>query len=222
MPDFIPPMNATLATLPVRRSRLAVRGQVGRLPRRGGRPRRESRALDPQPPRRGAVFPRARRRGRLDRGREAIVDGEVVALDEAGRPSFSLLQDRTGIRTWRTPGQRATGEPAPVVYQAFDLLHLDGRSLLAVPLEERKRLLRSRLRPIRSSATPGTSDGDGSAFIEAARARSSRASSPSCAARRTSRAGGASRGSSSRCAASRRSSSSAGCRGRGRTPTSAR
>ena len=42
-------------------------------------------------------------------------------------------------------GQRTPGKPAPVVYQAFDLLHLDGRSLLDVPLDERKRLLRSRL-----------------------------------------------------------------------------
>ena len=73
--------------------------------------------------------------------REAIVDGEVVALDESGRPRFSLLQDRTGIRTWRAPGTGKEGEPAPIVYEVFDLLHLDGRSLVDVPLEERKRLL---------------------------------------------------------------------------------
>jgi bifunctional non-homologous end joining protein LigD len=88
--------------------------------------------------------------------RQAIVDGEVVALDEEGRPSFSLLQDRTGLRTFgrraREPGDgrvRATQEaarPAPVVYYCFDLLYLDGRSLIGVPLEERKKLLRSVLR----------------------------------------------------------------------------
>ena len=64
--------------------------------------------------------------------RQAIVDGEVVALDEDGRPDFSLLQTKLG-------GKRRSG----LVYQAFDLLYLDGRSLLDVPLEDRKRLLRS-------------------------------------------------------------------------------
>ena len=60
---------------------------------------------------------------------EAIVDGEVVALDDDGRPQFSLLQELTGSQS------------AKFVYQAFDLLYLDGRSLLDVPLEDRKRLL---------------------------------------------------------------------------------
>ena len=43
-------------------------------------------------------FPSLAGRRRLDRRREAIVDGEVVALDERGPPDFSLLQDRTGLR----------------------------------------------------------------------------------------------------------------------------
>jgi len=51
---------------------------------------------------------------------EAIVDGEVVALDDLGRPDFGLLQERLGQK----------GAPG-LVYQAFDLLYLDGRSLLA-------------------------------------------------------------------------------------------
>jgi len=103
--------------------------------------------------------------------REAIVDGEVVAMDEAGRPSFSLLQDRTGIRTGRAPGTTRPGPPAPAIYQVFDLLHLDGRSLLAVPLDERKRLLRSRLRPHARVRYAGHVEGDGRAFTEAARAQ---------------------------------------------------
>jgi bifunctional non-homologous end joining protein LigD len=101
--------------------------------------------------------------------RDAIVDGEVVALDDAGRPSFSLLQDRTGIRTGRAPGTGRRGEPAPAVYQVFDLLHLDGRSLLTVPLEDRKRLLRSRLRPHDRVRYAGHVERDGRAFTEAAR-----------------------------------------------------
>ncbi len=103
--------------------------------------------------------------------REAIVDGEVVALDADGRPSFSLLQDRTGIRTGRAAGTKRPGPPAPVVYQVFDLLHLDGRSLLSVPLEERKRLLRSRLRPHPLVRYASHVEGDGRAFIDAARSQ---------------------------------------------------
>jgi bifunctional non-homologous end joining protein LigD len=62
--------------------------------------------------------------------REAIVDGEVIALDPAGEPSFMLL-----------------GQPhARLVYQVFDLLWLDGESLLDRTLEERKEHLRARLR----------------------------------------------------------------------------
>jgi bifunctional non-homologous end joining protein LigD len=66
--------------------------------------------------------------------RDAIVDGEVVALDAAGRPDFGLLQELIGT------------EDRALVFQAFDLLHLDGRSLLGVPLEDRKALLRLVLR----------------------------------------------------------------------------
>jgi bifunctional non-homologous end joining protein LigD len=71
--------------------------------------------------------------------REAIVDGEVVALDAAGKPDFGLLQEMLGS------APRAHGD-GTLVFQAFDLLHLDGRSLLRVPLEERKALLRLALR----------------------------------------------------------------------------
>jgi bifunctional non-homologous end joining protein LigD len=65
---------------------------------------------------------------------EAIVDGEVVALDDDGLPSFSLLQELTGTQS------------PQLMYQAFDLLYLDGRSLLDVPLEHRKHLLKMVLR----------------------------------------------------------------------------
>ena len=81
------------------------------------------------------------------RASRAIVDGEVVALDEHGRSSFSLMQQRTGIsapaNAPRRPGS-SQGE-VPIVYYAFDLLYLDGYSLLKVDLEDRKRLLRERL-----------------------------------------------------------------------------
>jgi bifunctional non-homologous end joining protein LigD len=73
------------------------------------------------------------------RAENAILDGEVVAVDEQGRPSFSLMQQRTGIRhgRFRAPGR----SDVPVLYYAFDLIYLDGYDLHKVDLEERKRLL---------------------------------------------------------------------------------
>jgi bifunctional non-homologous end joining protein LigD len=73
--------------------------------------------------------------------KNAILDGEVVALDEQGRASFSLMQQRTGFR----PGGRRTTAKAdiPVLYYAFDLLYLDGYDWRRVPLEQRKKKLAS-------------------------------------------------------------------------------
>ena len=75
----------------------------------------------------------------------AILDGEVVALDDEGRPSFSLMQQRTGFR----PGGRRTVAKAdvPVLYYVFDLLYLDGYDLRRLPLEERKRKLAALITP---------------------------------------------------------------------------
>ncbi len=109
---------------------------------------------------------------------EAIVDGEVVALDDLGNPSFSLLQDRTGIRGAPGSGRARRAAPAtraveeiPLVYEVFDLMHLDGRSLLDAPLEQRKRLLRSVLRPHPMVRYASDVHADGEAFFQAARER---------------------------------------------------
>ena len=96
--------------------------------------------------------------------RRAIVDGEVIALDERGEPDFALLQARI-------KGRGGTVEPTPFVYEVFDLLHLDGRSLLDEPLEERRRLLADVLRPDPRVRLSEHIDADGIAFFEAARTR---------------------------------------------------
>ena len=62
--------------------------------------------------------------------REYVIDGEVVALDEDGRSSFQLLQ-----------GLEMEGRKAPLRFYVFDLLQLDGKSLLGLPLEQRKQVL---------------------------------------------------------------------------------
>jgi bifunctional non-homologous end joining protein LigD len=96
--------------------------------------------------------------------RRAIVDGEVIALDDRGEPDFALLQARIKGRT------RITGS-TPFVYEVFDLLHLDGRSLLDEPLEERRRLLASVLRPDPRVRLSEDVAGEGMAFYATAQAR---------------------------------------------------
>jgi bifunctional non-homologous end joining protein LigD len=70
-------------------------------------------------------------------GREAILDGEIVALDEKGYSSFERLQDRMHVRN---PTANLIAK-TPVVYQVFDLLYCDGYDLRGAPLLQRKQLL---------------------------------------------------------------------------------
>ena len=65
-----------------------------------------------------------------------VLDGEVVALGEDGRPSFSRLQHRMHVANQREARRRASSDP--VSFVAFDLLYLDGKSLLALPYDERR------------------------------------------------------------------------------------
>jgi bifunctional non-homologous end joining protein LigD len=68
----------------------------------------------------------------------ALLDGEIVAT-RSGRPSFEALQSRVNLQD-RTAIAKAAKQ-MPVTYVAFDLLYLDGRSLLSTPVEERKQML---------------------------------------------------------------------------------
>jgi bifunctional non-homologous end joining protein LigD len=84
-------------------------------------------------------FPELKDLPNVVKAKSAILDGEVVALDEEGRASFSLMQQRTGFRS----GSRraAAKSEVPVLYYAFDLLYLDGYDWRRVPLEQRKKKL---------------------------------------------------------------------------------
>jgi bifunctional non-homologous end joining protein LigD len=61
-------------------------------------------------------------------GNDTVLDGEIVAFDESGRPSFNILQN------YQTTSQ-------PLVYYAFDVLVYRGRSMLGPPLEQRRKAL---------------------------------------------------------------------------------
>jgi bifunctional non-homologous end joining protein LigD len=101
------------------------------------------------------------------KAKTAILDGEVVALDEQGRPSFSLMQQRTGFR----PGGRrgAANADVPVLYYAFDLLYLDGYDWRKLPLEERKKKLASILIAGDSARYSDHYERQGKALFEMAR-----------------------------------------------------
>jgi bifunctional non-homologous end joining protein LigD len=89
-----------------------------------------------------AAYPELRDLSGAVKARTAILDGEIVALDDEGRSSFSLMQQRTGVGEG---GRRIrkTRDDIPIAYYVFDLLYLDGYDLMQVDLELRKQLLRS-------------------------------------------------------------------------------
>jgi bifunctional non-homologous end joining protein LigD len=100
-------------------------------------------------------YPQLQAISHLVNARQAVLDGEVVMLDEEGRPSFQLLQNR---------GK----EDHPMQYVVFDIVYYDGQRLFKVPLEDRKRLLRD---VVRDSGVLRYSDhvlGQGKAFFKAA------------------------------------------------------
>jgi bifunctional non-homologous end joining protein LigD len=82
-------------------------------------------------------YPELAETARLLARRRAVVDGEIVALDADGRPSFTRLQQRMHVRA---PTASLTAA-VPVRYYVFDLLHLDGRPTLALPYHRRRELL---------------------------------------------------------------------------------
>jgi bifunctional non-homologous end joining protein LigD len=97
--------------------------------------------------------------------REALLDGEIVAFDDAGRPSFERLQRRMHVTS--ASAVRRLQASTPVVYAIFDLLYLDGRSLMALPYEQR----RARLDELKLSGpawrAPAAHPGAGSQLLEA-------------------------------------------------------
>jgi bifunctional non-homologous end joining protein LigD len=107
--------------------------------------------------------------GAANPDRELILDGEIVAFDEAGAPSFGRLQRRMGLTDAGRIRRRAI--ETPVTYVGFDLLWLDGASLMAEPYERRRELLAELDFDGPSWQAPRHRVGDGEALLELVRAR---------------------------------------------------
>lgn len=71
--------------------------------------------------------------------RNAILDGEIVALDDQGRPNFERLQRRMHVTDPRRA--LALSRTTPVLYLAFDVLWLDGANVMGLPYLDRRELL---------------------------------------------------------------------------------
>src|SRR5437588_2664453 len=170
MPERIVPMLARISEkLPPDRKRWSfevkwdgVRAIAYAQP---GRLRLESRNLNEIT----AAYPEVR--GILDQlgMHEAVLDGEIVAFDDAGKPSFERLQRRMHVTS--PSSVRRLAASMPVVYAIFDLLYLDGHSLMELPYDER----RARLEQLQLGGSawrvPAAHPGEGERLLEATRAQ---------------------------------------------------
>ena len=99
--------------------------------------------------------------------RPAILDGEIVALDENDRPSFPLLQNRMHVND--PSSIRRLVDEIPVRYLVFDLLHLDGRPTMERSYLTRRDMLEQLTLVGPSWQVPPAHIGEGEAMLQAAR-----------------------------------------------------
>jgi bifunctional non-homologous end joining protein LigD len=190
MPARVVPMLAQGGQLPEDEGRYAFEikwdGMRAVVYSQPGRMRIEGRNLNDVT----GQWPELRRLNRALHAHEAVVDGEIVAFDEAGKPSFQRLQRRMHLSSESQIQRMAKSVPATFV--AFDLLYLDGHSLLDVPYEER----RERLEELDLNGphwrTPPSYKGEGAPLLQATRDQglegvvAKRLDSPYCPGKRSS------------------------------------
>ncbi len=164
MPQFIAPMLARLSTLPADESEWAfeikwdgVRAITRSAPGRISFISRNGNDVT-------AAYPELRALNRALGSHEAILDGEIVAFDEQGRPSFQALQSRMHLRG--DSAVRRLAQTTPVTYMVFDLLWIDGHSLTGLPYTERRGRLGELNLDDECWRTPEYHAGDGASFLE--------------------------------------------------------
>jgi len=169
MPDNVAPMLAKLSTLPADESQWAfevkwdgVRAIAHSEPGRLHLISRNGNDVTD-------AYPELRALNRALGSHRAILDGEIIAFDSEGKPSFQLLQTRMHLRG-ETAVRRQT-QTAPVTYMLFDLLWLDGHSLMALPYTERRARLEALELEANRWRVPESFVGEGSALLAATRER---------------------------------------------------
>lgn len=98
-----------------------------------------------------------------------VLDGEVVAFDEQGRPNFGRLQQRMHLANAAEVRRRA--ETVPITYVVFDLLHLDGNDVAPLPYLDRRRLLTELVPDDGCWTVPAHRESDGATLLEAVKER---------------------------------------------------
>lgn len=166
-PENVVPMLARLSTLPRDESRWAVEvkwdGVRAIAYCRPGRVELQTRNLNDV----SVQYPEVRRISRALGSHEAVLDGELVAFDENGRPSFERLQQRIHNTDPNVVKRRM--KTHPVVYVVFDLLYLDGEDLTGEPYSRRRELLEGLELSGESWQTPGHSVGHARELLAASK-----------------------------------------------------
>lgn len=111
-------------------------------------------------------FPELRALGEAMGAREAVLDGEVVALDDSGRPSFERLQPRMHVASPAKARQLAA--QVPVAVMLFDVLWLEGHRTIELTYRERRRLLEQLELAGPHWQTPPTTYGGGAHVLQTA------------------------------------------------------
>lgn len=168
VPETLHPMLATAGSLPVDedgwsyefkwdgvRAVASVEGGRLRLTSRHGREMT-------------ATYPELRALGEALGSHQVVLDGELVALDATGRPSFEALQMR--LHVVDAARARRLAQRNPATYLIFDLLHLDGISTVDLSYRQRRRLLEGLGLGAERWAVPASYPGPGADLLAAARA----------------------------------------------------
>jgi bifunctional non-homologous end joining protein LigD len=165
MPENVVPMLAKLSTLPNDDDGWAyeikwdgVRAVAYCQP---GRIRLESRNLNDLT----AQYPEIRGLVRNLGAHEAVLDGEIVAFDDQGRPSFERMQQRMHQTSESVIRRRS--KSTPVTFMIFDLLYLDGRSLMDETYAGRRELLEELGLQGAHWQVPASVEGDGAGLLAA-------------------------------------------------------
>jgi bifunctional non-homologous end joining protein LigD len=116
-----------------------------------------------------AQYPELREMAEALGSTEAIIDGEIVALNDEGRPDFGVLQHRMGVTKPNDVKRRM--RDTPVLYFAFDLLYLHGRTLTERTYRERRELLADLTFDGPYWKTPPYHAGDGQVMLDSSKAQ---------------------------------------------------